>query len=338
MKINYLDLFAGVGGFALGLKQAGFKFENHYFSEVDKYAAQCYHKNFPKAKGLGDIRTVRADTLPETINIISFGFPCQDISISGFRQGLQGNRSSLFFEAARLIREVFPTVFIFENVKGLLSIKKGLDFNAILQTISNIGIYECQWQLCNTKWFLPQNRERIYLVGFSGDDSLGKVFPLGHISQKTSKLPGQKVGTLTVGGNDTRGTYVVESKFVSQTRKNSQGNRIMSANKNAITLSSNGGGRGAKTGLYVVPRGNNKGGYRNTDTCPTITSSNFEWNNFIKNELAVRRLTPVECERLQGFPDGWTDGFSDTQRYKMLGNAVSVPIVKAIGKRILKLM
>ncbi len=178
MKINYLDLFSGIGGFTLGIQQAGIEFDKHYFSEIDKYATKIYRQHFPTAIELGDITAIRPEELGN-IDLVTFGFPCQDLSIAGKRAGLGGARSGLFFEAMRLIRFLRPSLFIFENVKGLLTSNEGKDFEIVLREIADIGIYECEWQLLNTSWFLPQNRERIYFIGHLGKGSRQKIFPIG---------------------------------------------------------------------------------------------------------------------------------------------------------------
>ena len=175
VEINHLDLFSGIGGFHLGFERAGFKI-NSYFSEIDKYAIQVYKDKFKNSNYVGSVTDVRGGDLPD-IDLITFGSPCQDFSLAGKRKGLGGERSSLISEAIRLIREKRPRVFVWENVKGTFSSNNRQDFAAILQAFTNIGGYRLEWQLLNTKWFLPQNRERIYLVGYLGNTSGGQIFP-----------------------------------------------------------------------------------------------------------------------------------------------------------------
>ena len=177
IKINQLDLFSGIGGFHLGFEKAGYEVQS-YFSEVDKYAIDVYSNNFKDAKYVGSVTDVRGGELPK-IDVITFGSPCQDFSLAGKRKGMGGDRSSLITEAIRLISECRPSLFVWENVKGTFSSNNGEDFWAIIQAFANIGGYRLEWQLLNTKWFLPQNRERIYLVGYLTDGSGGQVFPIG---------------------------------------------------------------------------------------------------------------------------------------------------------------
>ena len=172
-----LELFSGIGGFAKGFEQAGYKFTKHYFSEIDKHAIANYKYNYPNAEHIGSVTDVSGRDI-ERPNIITFGFPCQDLSIAGKRKGFTGKRSSLFYEAMRIVEETKPDIFIFENVKGLFSSHNGKDFIAVLRTIADIGLYECEWQMLNTKWVLPQNRERIYFVGHLAGRSKPRVFPI----------------------------------------------------------------------------------------------------------------------------------------------------------------
>ena len=275
--MNYLDLFSGAGGFHLGLKEAGIKFDKTFFSEIHKNAIKVYKKQFPNSIELGDINNINEKKLPK-IELVTFGFPCQDISIAGYRKGLSGYRSSLFDEAIRIISWCKPKYFIFENVKNLFSINNGKDFIYILKTINNIG-YNAQWQLINSKWFLPQNRERIYFIGYIAKTSTPKILPIGSCNTDNNK------DLIKIG-------YIND--------KNYQANRIYSTKGIAVNLNSGGGGWGANTGLYKVKNG-------------------------------IRRLTPVECERLQGFKDNYTAGLSDTARYRLIGNSVTVPVVTALG-------
>jgi len=175
-EITHLDLFSGTGGFALGLKNAGFNITKHYFSEIDKHAIANYRYNFKSAEYVGSVTDVDGRELSRP-NIITFGSPCQDFSLAGKRAGMEGDRSSLINHAIRLISECRPDVFIWENVKGAFSSNGGADFWGIVAAFANIGGYRLEWQLLNTAWLLPQNRERIYLIGHLGEGSGRSVFP-----------------------------------------------------------------------------------------------------------------------------------------------------------------
>ena len=199
--VKLLDLFSGIGGFHLGFERAGFEFDYVGFAEVDKYASAVYKYNNPFAKELGDVKSIRSENLPK-IDIITFGSPCQDFSIAGKRAGAtEGTRSSLIWEAIRLITECKPRVFVWENVKGTFSSNDGADFWAIIQAFTNIGSYRLEWQLLNTRWFLPQNRERLYLVGYTGDRGGRSIFPIGEPSQGNDHRNTKVANTLQHSGH-----------------------------------------------------------------------------------------------------------------------------------------
>ena len=243
------------------------------YSEIDKYAADVYSNHYPGAKNYGDITKINAEELPDFDCLVG-GFPCQAFSIAGKRKGFEDTRGTLFFDLARILRAKQPRLFVFENVKGLLSHDSGRTFKTIIQTIDELG-YDCQWQVLNSKDFgVPQNRERVYIVGHLRGTSRPEVFPIttDDSEDSNSRIIG---GTLT-------------TRY-----KHSQ-----------------------REGTYIEEDGNRRG-----------------------ESVKIRRLTPRECERLQGFPDNWTaqgtDGaISDTQRYKMCGNAVTTNVVQAVFERI----
>ncbi len=328
--MRYIDLFSGIGGFALGLRQAGIEFEEHWFSEIDKNAINIYKKHFPNAKELGDVRAIR-DFSGIKADIITFGFPCQDLSVAGKRRGLAGDRSGLFFEAMRIIRELKPQYFIFENVKGLLTNNRGADFVRCLREIADIGIYECEWQLVNTSWVLPQNRERIYFVGYIEGKSRSQIFPIEKQGkQNTQRNNGEVKQLLNIVNS---GNW-----------ENPQRGRIYSVEGICPALNCCGGG-GLEPKI-VVPvltptreekRQNGRRFKNNGDPSFTLTTQD---QHGIFNGVDIRKLTPLECERLQGFPDGWTeygaDGrkMSDSARYKALGNTVTVNFPRMIGEKL----
>ena len=370
--MKLLDLFSGIGGFHKGFEQVGFKFDWVGFSEIDKYATAVYKYRFPNAKELGDIAAIRPERdLPDNIDLLCGGFPCQAFSVAGRRKGFEDTRGTLFFEIARILRHFRDTkkpipYFVLENVKGLLSHDDGRTFAIIYRVLTDIG-YTVECQLLNTRWVLPQNRERIYIVGHFGRGSGCKVFPIGEDGQlsKKCKEPGQYTGALNaryhkMGDMD---TYIKEPNKLKQIGvigKDTIATRVYDPSGIFTTLT-DGGGMGAKTGLYRIPEATKKG-YAEAKVGDSINLSvpnsktrrgrvgkgeaqtlDTGMQQYTIDKTAIRRLTPIECMRLQGFPDDWNEKgimngkeveMSDTQRYKQAGNAVSVPIVSMVAERI----
>ena len=378
MKINHLDLFSGIGGFHLGFERAGFKIKS-YFSEVDKHAIAVYKHQFPNSTYVGSVKDVRGAELP-SIDLITFGSPCQDFSLAGERKGMEGDRSSLVLEAIRLIGECRPRVFIWENVKGTFSSNSGEDFAAIIQAFANIGGYRLEWQLLNTSWFLPQNRERIYLVGYSTEtkrDWRG-VFPIatnnGQTNESYRKGEGcfitdkrgnrrdsNTASTLCAGyhklpsDGDYVGVKQLGTRLDSGGKQPYQQDRVYDADGIVPALNQ------GKSDLILKVNSATSDGYEQADVGDSINLSNpnsetrrgrvgkqkaqtleTSCNQAVVESYRIRRLTPIECERLQGFPDDHTafgnyDGevksMSNTQRYKQCGNAVTVDVVKAVAER-----
>lgn len=378
-KINIIELFSGIGGFSKGLQDAGFSFDNHYFSEIDKHAIANYKYNFKNAKYIGSVTDVRGGRggghKIKKPHIITFGSPCQDFSLAGKRKGMEGQRSSLILHAIRLIRELRPNFFIWENVKGTFSSNDGADFWAIISAFANIGGYRLEWQLLNTSWFLPQNRERIYLIGHLADarrDFKG-VFPISENDRlfnekdRTAERRTQAKNSTTIGDGSMRADNIVcvvqrgrnpekpsdrttGTHTEQRLEPNSQGttNTLTGVQKDNLILINS-----EKKKNYLQWDASGKGynsqqdrAFYETGYMGTIPSTRTENKiNVLTNTNAIRRLTEIECERLQGFPDGWTEygnydgkikSIPKTQRYKMLGNAVTVDVVKAIGSRIIQ--
>ena len=335
-EINQLDLFSGIGGFHLGFERAGYKV-NSYFSEVDKHAVAVYKHQFKDSTYVGSVTDVRGADLPR-IDLITFGSPCQDFSLAGKRAGMEGERSSLITEAIRLVHECRPRVFIWENVKGTFSSNDGADFWAIIQAFANIGGYRLEWQLCNTSWFLPQNRERIYLVGYLAEsirDYTG-VFPLAEDNGKVDNRDerrNQCAQTLTARyfASTAQGSYIGECNEIQEVKVKSATSKEAVVEPKIIGYTRD--AKGKVTDRHLKDE---------AGTIHTATGGGGNTDQFVQ-DYRIRRLTPIECERLQGFPDNHTskgiyDGevkkMSNTQRYKQCGNAVTVDVVQAIAEKL----
>jgi DNA (cytosine-5)-methyltransferase 1 len=400
--INQLDLFSGIGGFHLGFERAGYKV-NSYFSEIDKHAIAVYKQQFKNSKYVGSVVDIRGNELPR-IDLITFGSPCQDFSLAGKREGMSGERSSLILEAIRLISECRPGVFIWENVKGTFSSNSGEDFAAILQAFANIGGYRLEWQLLNTSWFLPQNRERIYLVGYSTKTKRNwrGVFPIGEEPRENTNQDIKENQTLLGYSrcSITGDVLNYHKKDVANTIHSSSGHggntdqfiKVKSATSKGYEVATEGDsinlsqpnsetrrGRVGKGKAQTLETSCNQAvvepkytyeavnktieqnpnefkegearmmdlyNHKVQDVSPCLVEPHHNRSSLF-NGYRIRRLTPIECERLQGFPDNHTeygnyDGevkkMSNTQRYKQCGNAVTVDVVQAIAEKIKPLL
>jgi len=354
--MKLLDLFSGIGGFHKGFEQAGFEFDWVGFSEIDRYASAVYKHNFPKAKELGDVKSIRSDKLPK-IDIITFGSPCQDFSqASGSRSGLKGHRSSLIRESIRLISECKPHTFIWENVKGAFSSNNGEDFWAIIQAFVNIGGYRLEWELLNSRWFqVPHNRERIYLIGHLGRGSGRSVFPLRETSQSASEKPQSKVNyTIIDKKNNKKNNQSYASTLCGSGGGNSGGNHrdmdLIKVQLPTVDTRYNYGSKALNKTLEKENLGKDDikaldlYNHKAQDICPTLTEPHHN-SLRLYEKSRIRRLTPIECERLQSFPDNFTSKgvingevtlISNSQRYKQLGNAVTVNVVQAIADKLIE--
>jgi len=185
-KPTFIEMFSGIGGFRLGLERVGWKCV--WANDWDKYANTIYKKNFgDKELVEGDITEVEADEIPEH-TLLTAGFPCQAFSVAGKRKGFQDTRGTLFFHIARIAEAKRPPLLLLENVKGLLSTQGGYCFARILQTLDELG-YDVEWQVLNSKHFgVPQNRERVFIIGHLRGTGGRQVFPIGETDEVDKKV------------------------------------------------------------------------------------------------------------------------------------------------------
>lgn len=407
--MNFLDVFAGIGGFRMGLENTGHNCIGHI--EIDKYALASYRAIYNIKEDeyeKRDITKIEDFTkLRGKYELLVGGFPCQSFSIAGRRKGFEDTRGTMFFYLAKILEQTKPPFLLFENVKGILSHDQGKTFEVILQTLDDLG-YDVQWQLLNSKDFgVPQNRERVYIAGYLRNGGRRDILPLKRASGKD--YGNGYTTTISTKYRATGGDTFIKSqeKILRVGGGKSQGTRVYSIEGLACTLSSNGGGQGSKTGLYAIPiltpdrlKKRQNGRRYKTDGEPmfTLTAQDRhgviigekDYSVKIKNctkkgyqeakpgdginlaypdsktrrgrvgdgvsntitangnmgtidwdgtEYRIRKLTPRECWRLQGFPDWAFDraegiGTSDAQLYKQAGNAVTVNVVEAIGRRL----
>lgn len=402
--MRFVSLFAGVGGFDLGLEQAGYTCVGQV--EIDKHAVKVLQNHWPNVPKHDDVQTAKewADEqqLVGGVDLVCGGFPCQDLSVAGKRAGLDGARSGLFYDAVNFATHVKAKWIILENVPGLLSSNNGADFVAVISTLRNAGYSYIEWRVFNSQFYgVPQRRRRIYIVAGVADPSRFPIFveresgtgdssPSNEAREDSTSETSTGVGenragnfelfdfpdsdvaptlnarraadTMTYGPVDDRqvmntipaelyhhGTVVNQdvnsghlligsSNDTDQVGELYDGTRVgdFRVHKGvAPTVISRYG-----TGGNNVPILDQPISFHPTQTpvsgevSPALGTTTRGMGVSLRS--TVRRLTPVECERLQGFPDDWTAGQSDSHRYKQMGNAVTVNVIRAIGELLKK--
>lgn len=303
-----IDLFAGIGGMRLGFENAGF--ETVFSNDFEPKCKETYDLNFTNSKlHIEDIRNIDPRTLPD-FNFLLGGFPCQPFSIAGHRQGFDDdkNRGNLFFCIAEILKQKSPDGFLLENVKNLVSHDNGNTFQTIQVILANLGYY-IKYQVLNTMEYgnVPQNRERIYIVGFKDQSHMSKFdFP------SPVKLT-KSVKNYLEESVDAK--YYYEGKPLYDKIKDD----VIDENK-----------------VYQWRRKYVRENKKNV--CPTLTANMGAGGHnvpIIKDEHGIRKLTPLECVRLQGFPESYQlPKIADSYLYMQAGNSVSVPVIEAIAKQI----
>ena len=312
--LKTIDLFAGVGGIRLGFELADntkIKVKSVYANDFDKYCKYTYDLNFKDTPlTIGDIKKINARELPE-FNFLLAGFPCQAFSIAGYRKGFEDtDRGNLFFDIVRILKEAQPRGFLLENVKNLKSHDKGNTFKVISETLNSLG-YNFKAEVLNSMEYgnVPQNRERIYIVGFRSKKELDNFEFPDPIPLTTN------FRDLLEKDIDQKYYYNDKPLFARLTNDIVSENTVYQWRRQ-----------------YV--RTNKKG------VCPTLTANMGTGGHnvpIILDSKGIRKLTPRECSRIQGFPLNYKlpSNIADSRLYKQFGNSVSVPVVKRVAENIL---
>lgn len=301
-------LFAGIGGIELGFKKAGF--EISWANEMDKNAAITYRNNHEHTLYEKDIKELKA-TEVKKVEILTGGFPCQAFSVAGYQKGFKDDRGNIFFEILRFIDSLKPQVIFLENVKNLQGHDKGRTFQKITDELEDRG-YFLKYKILNSAEYanIPQNRERIYIVGFLDRRSFKKFdFPKPHkLKTKIADFIDDQVGDEF---------YYNKSKYY---------NQLKAEMKNPLTIYQ-------WRRVYVRENKNN--------LCPTLTANMGTGGHnvpLIMDKKDIRKLTPRECARFQGYDDNFilSNKLANSHLYKQIGNSVTVPVIEAIAKNIKK--
>ena len=379
--MKFLDLFAGIGGFRLGMEAAGHECVG--FCEIDKFARESY-KAIHDTKGeieLHDITAVSDDTVRGIgrVDIICGGFPCQAFSVAGKRQGFEDTRGTLFFEIARFASILRPRLLFLENVKGLLNHDGGNTFETIIATLDELG-YDAEWQVLNSKNFgVPQNRGRVFIIGHLRGECTRGVFPFSGESQSINSQPVLKIGNVNPSGNGMNGeVFQSEGLAPTLTTNKGEGQKIAiksntikqfgvfqpNFNQCGVVYETDGisptirayQGGGLEPKIKV--REATAQGYAEAEIGDSVnlahpnsktrrgrvgkgqanTLLTGEIQGVVTPDFRIRKLTPRECWRLQGFPDWAFDRAqevnSNSQLYKQAGNSVTVNVIAAIAKEL----
>ncbi|HHK6951634.1 TPA: DNA cytosine methyltransferase [Streptococcus pneumoniae] len=377
--MKFLDLFAGIGGFRIGMESAGH--ECIGFCEIDKFARASY-KAIHDTKGeieLHDITTVSDDTIRGigSVDIICGGFPCQAFSIAGNRRGFEDTRGTLFFEIARFASILRPKYLFLENVKGLLNHENGVTFETIISTLDELG-YNVEWQVLNSKNFgVPQNRERVFIIGHSRKRGTRRVFPLSGKNQSTSNQSVMKIGNINPSGNGMNGeVYQADGLAPTLTTNKGEGQKIAIKSNTikqfgvlqpnfyqcGVVYETDGiaptirAYQGGNLEPKIRVKEATKQGYQEAEIGDSVNLSHpnsktrrgrvgkqiantlltGESQGVVEPDFRIRKLTPRECWRLQGFPDWAFDKAqevnSNSQLYKQAGNSVTVNVISAIAQ------
>ena len=324
--MRFVSLFAGVGGFDLGLERSGHTCVGQV--EIDKHARAALERHWPNVPKHDDVTTAIdwADEigLTGTVDLVAGGFPCQDLSVAGRRAGLDGKRSSLFFDALAFATHVKAKTILLENVPGLLSSNQGRDFGAVLSALADAGYSNIEWRVLNSQFFgVPQRRRRVFIVASTGREPFRTV--LSERKGSTRDSPSGNQQEQEIARDFERSTMVYG--------QSGYGDYDLGVK----TLNASMHKRPEDSIVVFSPRYDEAARIHDSEIAPTVATyygtggSNMP---FVAKAKRVRRLTPTECERLQGFPDGWTEGAAETHRYKQMGNAVTVNVIEWIGSRL----
>ena len=309
---TFIDLFSGIGGFRLAFESVGAKCL--FSAEIDKHACATYQANFGDDPYC-DVSQLDADAIPN-FDILSAGFPCQPFSIAGARKGFLDTRGTLFFDIERIIRAKQPKAFILENVKGLVNHDKGRTFRVILETLEQKLGYNVFYEVLNSKDYgLPQNRERIYIIGFK-KHSVTFEFP--EKEEKTVNLSQIRENNLT----DSDISEVAKSHIETHLKAHKQYEEI---HNNPLLIA------------YEIRK--SRTAFRFDNLSPCLTAKMGTGGNNVPifvNEM--RKFTTRECLRIQGFPETFWIEPNTAQSYKQIGNSLSVPLIEKLAIKIINVI
>lgn len=318
--IRFIDLFGGIGGFRHGLEQASESFECVEYIENDENAVKSYNAIFKEEHETKDAFQIEPEQLPD-FDLLAAGFPCQSFSVAGQEKGFKDTRGTLFFEIARIAEEKLPKILLLENVRGLLSNSNGTTFRKVIQTLDELG-YDAQWQVLNSKYHgVPQKRRRVFIVGHLRGEPWPEVFPIKETSETNTEGKQQDKPIIDNNGKRKQ-VFGTVSSGANSAADDSDADFLLEP---VITPD-------------FKTKDQNKTDRVGSDEGAMFTIDGTSIHGLTDGDI-VRKCTPLEYWRLQGFPD-WaferanSTDVSRTQLYQQAGNAVTVNVVKALGEKI----
>ena len=335
--MKFIDLFSGIGGFRSGLEMNGH--ECVAFCEIDKYARQSY-KAIYNTEGENEYHDITTITNEEwskyrgKVDIITGGFPCQAFSIAGKRGGFSDTRGTLFFEIARATEQIKPRFLLLENVKGLLSHDKGKTFATILSTLDELG-YNAEWKVFNSKDYgVPQNRERVFIIGHLRGEC-GREILSFRGENKTTESEIRVIGNTSLNGHHSHNVHDINGISPTIQSRDYKGPKqivVKEATKKGYAIANPG-----DSVNISFPDSETRRGRVGKQIANTLVTN--EEQGVVTDNMRIRKLTPLECWRLQGFTDeefykAKNSGVSDSQLYKQAGNSVTVNVIDSIAKKL----
>ena len=309
--IRFIDLFAGIGGFRLAFESLGATCV--FSAEIDKHACKTYENNF-KENPYCDVSTLEADRIPN-FEILCAGFPCQPFSLAGHRKGFRDTRGTLFFDIERILASKQPKAFILENVKGLVNHDKGKTLQVILETLEKKLKYKVFYQVLNSKDYgVPQNRERIYIIGFKKHN----------VDFKFPTPVNKKIDLSNIIDTNLENTEISDLAKQNILTHLKQHKKYDEIKKKKLLLA------------YEIRK--SRCTFRFDDISPCFTAKMGTGGNNVPIFVQeMRKFTTRECLRIQGFPESFKIAPNTAQSYKQIGNSVSVPVVRLLAQKILTL-